>query len=402
MLQWAISLIFRKRHYWRHASFGEVSELYVSRLLMTFATNSIGLFIALYLYTLGYSLQFIIMLYAVMFLLKLPFGFFAAKYIAHFGPKHGVLMANVLRVPSLIAMFAAPQYGIAAVLTFSLFQNMAATLYNVSYMVDFSKVRHELHTGKELATMQMIERFARVAAPLIGGILATLFGPAVVILVASLLFSISSYPLLRTIEPVPIRMKLKFRGFPWSLALGSFISSSAMGFDWTVSDMVWVLFTVFVVFSTLGGGVYAMLGLLFSIGVMVSMAAAWLFGVIVDKRKGDWLFTSGVIANSLIHVMRPFVTTVAAVVGVNAAKETATVAYSLPWTRAVFEVGDMSGYRVAYFMLLQMWSDIGSAIACVVAVGLIWTFGLVLGMQLFFVCAGMLELAMMAGRKYTK
>lgn len=402
MLQRIIGFIFRRRHYWRHVSFDEVAELYMSRLIMVFAINIIGLFMALYLYELGYSVIFILSLYAVMYALKSPFAFVAAKYIAYFGPKHGVLMANILRVPSMVAMFLVPQYGLPAVIIFSVLQNMAACLYNVSYLIDFSKVRHAEHTGKELGNMQLIERFARVVSPIIGGILATMFGPGLVIIIASVLFLLSSIPLFRTMEPIAVRAKIKIAGFPWRLTRRSFATESVMGFDLVVSGTVWVLFTAIVVFASFGDGIYAALGTLFSVGVLASMVAAWLFGKIVDKRRGDILFTSGVIANALIHALRPFSGTPASVVGVNIANEVGTAAYSLPWTRGVFDVADMSGHRVLYFALLQAWSDLGSAFACVSAALLVWTFGLIPGLQLFFVFAAMVELSMIVGRRYTK
>lgn len=369
---------------------------------MMFALNIIGLFMSLYLYKLGYSVLFILVLYTIMFVIKALFSFVAAKYVAYFGPKHGVLMANILRVPSLIAMFLVPTYGLAAVITFSLLQNMAACLYNVSYLIDFSKVRHMLHTGKELGTMQLIERFARVMSPLVGGILATIFNPSVVILIASLLFLLSSLPLIKTTEPIPARSKIKMSGFPWRLTARSFISTGAMGFDLVVSGTVWVLFTVIAVFSSLGEGMYAMLGLLFSLGVLASMGIAWLFGKIVDKRQGDLLYTAGVITNSIVHAFRPFTATPMSVIGVNTTNEVATVAYTLPWTRGIFDIADTSGYRIWYFALIEFWTDLGSVIAAVTAATLIWFFGVLPGMQLFFVVAAMLELSMIVGRKYTK
>lgn len=402
MLQRIISFVFRRRHYWRYVSFDEVAELYVSRLITVFALNIIGLFMALYLYELGYSVSYIVMLYAGMYAFKIFFSPVAAKYIAHFGPKHGVLLASILRVPSLVAMFLVPQLGVPAVLVFSALQNMAACLYNVSYMIDFSKVRHAEHIGKELGTMQLIERFARVVSPLAGGIIATMFSPGVVIIVATVLFLASSVPLFKTMEPIAVRSKIKIEGFPWRLARRSFVAEATMGYDLVVSGTVWVLFTSIVVFAALGNGIYAALGALFSAGVFASMAAAWVFGKIVDKRKGDILFTAGVVTNTIIHAFRPFSASPASVVGVNVANEVGTAAYSLPWTRGVFEVADVSGHRILYFVLLQVWSDIGSIGACLSAGLSIWLFGLIPGLQLFFAFAALVELVMIIGRKYTK
>lgn len=41
--------------------------------------------------------------------------------------------------------------------------------------------------------------------------------------------------------------------------------------------------------------------------VLVSMVAAWVFGRVIDKRKGDVLLVFGTVVNSILHVFRPFV-----------------------------------------------------------------------------------------------
>jgi len=70
--------------------------------------------------------------------------------------------------------------------------------------------------------------------------------------------------------------------------------------------------------------------------------------------------------------------------------------------RGAFDVADRSGHRVLYFALLQAWSDVGAAFACLSAAVMVWVFGLIPGLQLFFVFAAMVELVMIVGRRYTK
>lgn len=402
MLQRIIGLIFRGRHYWRKASFDEVAELYTSRLIMIFALNLMGLFMALYLYKLGYTVIFISLLYAALYVFKIIFAPLAAKYIAYCGPKHGVLFANILRIPSLAAMFVVQDYGLWAIIVYGVFQQMAACLYAVSYLVDFSKVRHAEHTGKELGMMQLIERGARVASPLLGGVLATTLGPSWVIFITAFLVVLSSLPLLRTMEPTTLKTKINWQGFPWRFTRRSFVAELGVGFDIIASGMVWTLFCAIAVFSSYGQGVYAAFGVLASIGVLVSMLAAWLFGKLVDRRHGDLLFTTGVVANSVIHAFRPFTAAPADILGVNTTNETATSAYVLPWTRAVFDIADSTGFRIAYMTVLQMFDDAGSLIACLLLAATVWLFGAIPGMQLFFVGAAFFELIILVGRRYAR
>lgn len=402
MLHRIITLVLRRRHYWRSISFDDIAELYVSRLIMVFAINIINLFAAVYLYKLGYSLLFIALFYGILYSLKIPFSIVAAKYAAYFGPKHGILAANILRIPSMIAFAFVPEYGLAPIIVFGVLQQMSATLYDMCYMIDFSKVKHALHAGKEIGTMQMIEKSAKVISPLVGGVIASIWTPEATIIIASVLFVFAALPLLRTVEPTRTRMKLKLSGFSWRLARPTLISQSVVGFDFVASGMAWTLFIAVFVFASLGENVYSALGALASFGVLVSIAASWTFGQMIDRRKGDVLLVVGTLSNVVLHLFRPFVSGAPGVIGVNMVNETATSAYAMPFTRASFDIADNSGSRLVYMMFMEMTLNAGAALGCfVMAVG-IWMLGDKSGLMLVFLVAAVYELLMLASTRQAK
>lgn len=402
MLQKFIYRLFAGRHYWRQVSFDEVAELYASRLITVFAINIVNMFAAVYLYKLGYSVQFIALFYAALYAAKVPFSVVVAKYAAYFGPKHGILMANLLRIPSLISFALVPiagEHAFWAVLAFGIFQQMGSTFYDLCYMIDFSKVKHPEHAGKEIGTMQIVEKIAKILSPLIGGTVAAIYGPQVTIILASVLFAVAAFPLLRTVEPTHLRAKLKFSGFPWQLAFPSLVSQSVSGYDFVASGVTWTLFVTLFVFGSLGDSVYAALGGLASLGVLVSMLAAWTFGQMVDRHRGGVLLTAGTVVNSVLHLFRPFVTSGAGVVGVNIASETATSAYAMPFTRVMFDVADGSGFRITYLMGMEMTVNLGAALACVVLALSVAALGAREGMTAAFIIAALYELVMLASRR---
>ncbi len=364
-----------------------------------FAINIVNLFAAVYLYKLGHSVQFIALVYAGLYLLKVPFSVIAAKYAAYFGPKHGILLANILRVPSLVAFMLVPHYGFWAIIVFGVLQQTASTIYDLCYLVDFSKVKDGKHAGKEIGTMQIFEKLARVISPIVGGAIATLYGPQASIVVAAVLFVISAGPLFRTIEPTKTRNKLRFEGFPWRLAMPSLVSQSVVGFDFVASGMAWTLFITLFVFGSYGDDTYAALGGLASIGVLVSMIAAWTFGQIVDRHKGGILLSAGTLVNVILHLFRPSVGSVAGVLGVNVANETATSAYALPFTRVMFDVADTSGFRIAYMMYIEMAVNIGASLGCFVLFICLSWFGVREGMVAMFIVAALYELLMLVSRR---
>lgn len=402
MLKWIISRLLRGRHYWRGVSFDEIAELYTSRLLTVFAINIVNMFAAVYLYKLGYSLSFIVLFYGVFYLLRIPFAVLAAKCVAFFGPKHGILFANLLRIPSLVAFAAVSFVGDNALLMiglFGLFQQLSAALYDIAYTVDFSKVKHFERAGHEIGVMQQVEKIARVISPLVGGALASLWSPEAMILVASGLFMVSALPLFHTVEPTALRNRVKLRGFPWRLAIRSLVSQSVVGMDYVTSGMTWTLFVVIVVFAGFGNNIYAALGGLASLGVFASIIAAWIFGRLVDRHHGDVLLVSGVAVNVVLHLCRPFVHTPTDVITVGVVNETATSAYSLPFTRVLLDVADTSGYRVAYLMFAEIMVGIGAALACFGAFVTLRLFGDQNGLAaMFVVMAGYQTLMLLSSR----
>ena len=402
MLTRIITLVFKRRHYWRSISFDDVAELYVSRLIMVFAVNIIGIFAALYLYKLGYSLLFITLLFAGMYLIRIPLSLPIAKYAAYFGPKHGILTANILRIPSLIAFLLVPEYGAPAIFVFGILQATAAAMYDMCYMISFSKVKHALHAGKEIGTMAIIERVAKVASPLVGGVIATLYGPDVLIVVASVLLLLAALPLFHTVEPTPTKMKLSFSGFPWKMARPTLIAQSVVGVDFVTSGMAWTLFISAFIFSGLGESIYSAVGALASMGVLASVVASWVFGKLIDRRKGHILLASGTVAMSIIHLFRPFISTAPGVVAVNLANESTTAAYAMSLTRATFDAADNSGSRIVYMMYIEIMLAFGATLACLLLALGIWALGDRSGLMLLFFIASAYQLLLLVSTRQAK
>lgn len=402
MLRRVVTLVLRPRHYWRSLSFDEIAELYVSRLLMVFGINVVNLFVAVYLHQLGYSLVFIGLFYGVIYTVKIPLALIAARYVAYFGPKHGIFISSCIRILSMVALVLVPQYGLPAIIIFGLVQQMAAAVYEISYMVSFSKIKHALHAGKEIGVMQIMEKIAKIAGPIAGGLLATFFGPQTAMVFAGVTLIIATLPLFRSAEPTRLRMKLKFAGFPWRYAFPTLVSQTATGVDFVASGMSWALFIALFIFGTIGDGIYSAIGFLASFGVLVSMLAAWTFGRLIDRRRGRSLLIGGTVVNSLLHLARPYLATPAGAVMVSTVNESATTAYFMVLTRTGFDIADNSGARIVYMMLHQMAVNAGAAVAAFSMAALVWHFGEYVGLVWLFGVAAVYELLLLASTRQSK
>lgn len=395
MIHQIIHRLLLRRHFWRYATFSEVSELYASRMMRMMAINISAAFVSVFLYQNGYSIQFIAGYWTLFYAFKVIISLPAAKYAALFGPKHGILLSNLLYIPSMVIYAFVPEWGIPALIATAILQGTSSALYDLCYLIDFSKVKNVEHAGKEIAYMNMVEKIAKGLSPFVGGLLAFLAGPEATMIAAAALFAFSSVPLFKTGEPVRTRQKLVFRGFPWRLAWRSFIAESAVGFDAIASGTVWSLLVAVGILGVTGNKVYAELGALLSVVLLAALAASYVYGRLIDKRRGGELLRVTVVVNSLVHLVRPFVTSPVVVAGVNVANEAATTGYGMAFTRGMFDTADLSGHRITYLGCIEAVVNIGATCAGLLFLMFVTYMNEIDGMKaFFFVTAGVVLLIM--------
>lgn len=363
MIQQLIHRLLLRRHFWRYATFSEVAELYASTLLRKLAINIASAFMSVFLYQIGYSLLFIACFWTAYYLVKLLTVVPAAQYASKFGPKHGILLSNLLYIPAMAIFTFVPEWGIAAIAATGLLQCASATLYSLCYAIDFSKVKNVEHAGKEIAYMNMIEKLATGLSPFVGGILAFAMGPESTMWAAAGLFAVAALPLFHTGEPPKSRQKLVFRGFPWRMTWRSLVANTGVGFDFVTSGTVWILYIAVIVIGTGSNEVYAKMGALLSVVIIAAIAASYAYGKLIDNKRGGELLKISIVANALVHMTRPLVGNVGVAAAVNVANEAATTGYMMAFTRGMFDTADISGHRITYLACMELTASFGAALA---------------------------------------
>lgn len=399
MIQKFFHNLLLRRHFWRYATFSEVSELYTARVLRTVALRLAGAFMSIYLYQLGYSISLIALFWAGFYLFKAVAALPLARFVAWIGPKHAILISNLLYIPAMIMFVMIPEYGPNLLYPTLILQGLSAAMYMISYMIDFSKVKSMQHAGKEIAYMNVFEKVASGISPLIGGVLALFFGPQFVLIIAAILFAFAAAPLFKTGEPVTIHQKLQFRGFPWRLLFRHSLAQWSNGFDVFASGTVWSLYIAVIIIGVTADNneIYAITGAFISVIFIVALIASYIYGKIIDRNKGGTLMKAATIGNSLTHLMRPFVVSPVTIVGLNAANELATTGYTLPYTRALFDNADISGARTTYLGVIEVISNIGACMAALFLSIVAAIYGEEVALRsFFFVTAGVVLLVLTA------
>ena len=363
MIQQLVYRILRRRHFWRYATFSEVAELYVSRLFRMFALKFVAVFTSVYLFELGYGLVFIGVFWAAFYFLKVAFAWPSAKIAARFGPKHGTLYSNIISAVAMVFLPLVPEYGIAALGAWCVLQAFSGCMNDLCYLIDFSKVKHMDHAGKEIGYMNIVEKVATGVSPLIGGVVASLFGPGMAMILSAVFFLMSAVPLLKSAEPTRLNQKLHFKGFPWRGVWRSLLAETGVGVDAFATGSAWSLYLVVIIFAMDGDEVYAKIGFFTSLTLFIVMVASYAFGKLIDRRQGLLLLRSSVIVNSLTHAFRPTVVSVTGIVANNAVNDVATTGYSMAFTRGMFDTADRSGFRIVYLFLIEMVVNFGAGVA---------------------------------------
>lgn len=379
-----IRKILQKRHFWRNATFSEVADIYASRTLRIAATNMGAGFTAVYLYQYGYSIEFIITLFAIMSTACALLMPLASMFVARFGIAQSTLVSNILYIPAMIAMVYVPNVGILALTLFVIFWAPSSAIYHISYSLDFSKVKNPISAGKEIGFMNILDKIASSVTPVIGGLIALVFGPQSIMWVAGFLFAVSALPLFLHDCHSEKRQRISIKGFPWKMAFSSLRARVTHGFDEMATTTAWSLFLVVYLFAGANNEIYVIIGGLSSIAIVVAIITSAVYGRIIDRDKGGSLLEIGNDTKALAHLARIFVTTPADVVGVNAFDEAASAAYDMAYMRGMFDTADNSGHRIMYITMIEMAFRFGTALSGMMLLLCLAMFNGIVGFQVFF------------------
>lgn len=357
-----------------------------------FALRFVMMFASVYLYKLDYSLVFIAFFWAAFYFLKMVFIPASALIAARIGPKHGLFIANIVFAVALMFLYFSADLGVAAIVVWCILQSFAGVLNNLCYNIDFSKVKHVEHAGKEIGFMSIVEKVASGASPLIGGIVAALFGPTSAMLLSVVAFLLSAIPLFRSAEPTKVHQKISFKGYPIHRHWRSFRASVAQGADVFASTNGWIMFITIVVFIGNGNEIYAKIGALASFGVVVGLLASYAYGRLIDHKQGALLIKCTAYVNSCIHLLRPTVNTPLGVLINNTVNDVATTGFTMAYTRGYYDLADTPGYRIVYLSLIEAFANAGASLAALLLAGLMIFSGDVGGLSLFFICMALIAL----------
>ncbi len=309
----------------------QVKELFVSTIIVNFALAMVQIFEPIYLYQMGYPLIKIAIFYLIVYVLYfflIPFG---AKFANKHGYENGMFLGTAFYVFFYISLFFIPNYPwlfYGAAIIYAL----QKTFYWTGFHADFAHNSEDSEEAREISSVNVSNAIMFVLGPILGGLIITYFGFAVLFLVVSILFLISNIPMLLTKEKFDHRTyeyKKVFDVFK-RVNIKNFLACMGYGEELVV-QVLWPIFMSIIIVS------YSKLGSLVSIATGLTLLATLYIGKMCDSKNKTRILRFGSIIYSIVWFLRIFVRTITPVFLIDTASKISKSVVAVPIVAIFYE-----------------------------------------------------------------
>jgi len=190
-------MVFNSEHH--HFEFEKIlhdkmSKIYIFQAIMTFIKSSIGIFVPIYLFSLGYSIIsvfFYVIGISITYLLLIPFS---VRLINKIGFKNSIFLSlpiYFLHILSLNYVDVSYFYFILASFSFGLYMAIFWPAMHSEIAVNGSAK----HRGSQMGTLQILTTMFATISPLVGGYILERLGYPTLLIFSFIFLIIGSIPL---------------------------------------------------------------------------------------------------------------------------------------------------------------------------------------------------------------
>jgi len=329
--------------------FTELNEIFAVMSLRSFVTGMIGMFVPIYMYTIGFSLADIFYLHIIMFSAEFVSEYLAAKIISRFGPKHAIAIS----MPFLIAFF----WMLNTVRAFGwplwligIMGGISLALYWEGYNFDFSRSKSKNGVTKDISRLYIILAVLGAIAPFIGGSIATNFGFGVLYGVVLVLLVLVFLPLIWFKER-HIPKKFDSKKIRITSISRELISYGGSGMEASIAITVWPLFVFAIV------GTAQKVGFVTSLALVLTIIVTYIVGVKVNNRNRHNFVKAGGVMDGMIYALVVFVDSFGQVLSLNFARSLIGSLRSAPFISEYYLHAD-EGNRAEYIYIMESAIDL--------------------------------------------
>lgn len=316
----------------------EIKEFLVTMGIQGFSTSIITLFEPIYLYTLGYSISWIMLFYVIVYatyFFLLPLG---GKIARRIGYERAFLLGTIALAAyftSLLAIGYLPSFFFIAPLVFAV-QKM---LYWPAYHGDLARFGRKGHRGRELSILSVIMQIVAVIGPVVGGLILEFSTFTILFLVAIGLLLASVIPLFTTREkftPGTFSYKSAFKYMLARKNLRHLIAYFGYGEELIVLT-IWPIF-IYIIISD-----YLSIGSVIAVATIFSIAVTLVAGRFSDRLKTRWtVLIAGTLAYVISFLTRIFAKTPIGIFFFDAFSRISKTVLTIPFFSTIYDTAKAS------------------------------------------------------------
>lgn len=327
-----------------------VREIYWSIGINGLGLSLVSIFVPIYLYNLGYSLRAIFLLYMVDFAIRIALQPLAGRFVARFGPKHGFVVAvcfSIITLMLLTTLRANPQ-----VLWLIPAASAALNVFHfLAFMTYFARSYEEEKVSSQVSIVSQLIVTVTTVGPFIGGIIATVLGVQVSLVIAILFVLASIIPLTASSEPFT-RQRFSLRDLPWQQMKTDALATFGRAIDARSAKIVWPLAIFLLVDS------YAEVGFITTISFMAVIIANRMAAKL-NRTKSKTTMWTGSVTNAAAHVSKVAVDGSIGATVVNFIDAVSNTFTMIPFQAALYRHARKAN-TVSFVAAFNSFNDLGS------------------------------------------
>ena len=359
------------RHHWT-----EMRELFASLSLQAFGFTMIKLFMPILLLTKGISLEHVALYFVFWSAVQIPAHHIIVWLVHIIGVKHCLALSYVGSVISF-AMLGLGGIGVQFMLAVLAINAFANSLYWDSRHVHSANILPKKSTGKSVSIVFILVLIATALGPLAGGYIGQAYGLKATILVASAIILVATIPLFMSKDHY---FRVKKARKTIKTPKKHLVANSALNFESGVAESLWPLFIFFVV------GSLSSLGLIVSLGLIITIVITSIVGPLTDKGFGGAFVRAASVGRTLVHTLRLGVTTLLGAFMVNLAGEIASSFKSTPYTAFFYAHARRQGIQ-RYIRNMQVVASVSHMVMWFVLFAALQVFDRHYALLTVFICA---------------
>jgi MFS family permease len=297
--------------------------------------------------------------------------FLTGKIMSAIGPKKTMFIGFVVSALSML-MFASQEVLNWPIIVLGLIWGATHSLVVLPLQDEFSKIHNVNSEGSQIGYLHVVEKLGSVLGPLVGGIIATVFGGQYIFIAGLVMLILAGIPLLMSRESVRTHQKLNLRKVNLKKYHRNIFAFAIGGIDQTMATL-WLIFISVAILAS--GTAYMGVGILQSISVVAAIASAIVVGRFVDRKYGRKLLRIGFVVTAIFNVSRIFISKYIPALASNIGYEVSRTAATIPRDKGFYDDADDDETRAAYVVITDYLDSVLKCLAWIVVLVVSVSFG---------------------------